>query len=895
MTGRDRTERLARQVADDGDFDWRDARRAANGPGERAVVEQLAALAAARDRRRTPSGRAALRESAPPLDLAGTLLIALSSARILIGLLSFAVLAAATDRPLPETLLSFAAVLAVFATAGAALVAFHRKDPRARHLGIVFLLVATSFAIGFYGTPVVTQLRLRNLLLATPADAFLAYAFWRFVRTFPRDAANLEGRLLRRATQLAGLAGVVLLAATAVSVFGPAPLQDLATPLARISAKGAAYWTVIFGALIPALLVLTWRTWTSGVDARRRGWLFLSGLLAGLLPLSCHIVLETFSGAYHEWSISHPQLISRTAIGFLLTIPLTTTYAVVVSRVLDVKVIIRRTLQYAFARATLTIVTLVPFAFFIRDVYLQRALPIATVFGSERVWTYALSVLGGFALLRLRGPILAALDRLFFRNTYDPGEALARILDEARQARTLAEAAGAAADRMKAIMGLVSAAVLVRRPDGTLVAAAGTLPPLPASSALATLTTVSPSPLYVDLERPGALRRLPEDDLVWLSDTNTRALVPVHGASGELQAAIALGPTRSEEDLAEAHGALIAALGAGFSAPLERLAQTGIEDRPASDAQAAQECARCGRVAAASAETCPHCAGPLATAAVPQMLAGKFVPERVIGHGGMGVVYRALDTTLGRPVAIKTLPRVSMEQVVRLRREARTMATFTHPNLATLFGLETWRGTPMLIVEFLEGGTLAGRLDGAPLSWDEWLPIGVPILDALAHIHERGVLHRDLKPSNIGFNSAGAPTLLDFGLAELMDGITASEPPVATTPYAALLSDRRIGTPVYMCPEAARGETPGTHFDLWAFAVVMLEALTGRLLYPTAEAAIRDLPSATVPDWRGWASHLPADAAALLSDALSPDPARRPHTAGEFRQRLGAIASIERR
>jgi serine/threonine protein kinase len=390
------------------------------------------------------------------------------------------------------------------------------------------------------------------------------------------------------------------------------------------------------------------------------------------------------------------------------------------------------------------------------------------------------------------------------------------------------------------------------------------------------------------------LRRLPDDDLFWLSDTGSRALVPVHGSSGELQAMIVLGPTRSEEDLAEAHGSLIAALGAGFSAPLERLARTDSEDRPASDARAAQECAGCGRVAGAGADACPHCGGSLATAAVPQMLAGKFVAERVIGHGGMGVVYRALDTTLGRSVAIKTLPRVSMEQVVRLRREARTMATFTHPNLATLFGLETWRGTPMLIVEYLDGGTLADRLHRGPLSWDEWLPVGVSILDALAHIHERGVLHRDLKPSNIGFNSAGAPKLLDFGLAELVDGITTAGAPVASTPYAALLSDRRIGTPVYMSPEAARGETPGTHFDLWSFAVVMLEALSGRLLYPTAEAAIRDLPSATIPDWRA-SAHLPAEVTALLDAALAPDSTRRPQSAGEFKQRLGAIAPTGRR
>lgn len=895
MTGRDRTERLARQVADDEDFDWKEAQRAADGPDERAVVEQLAVLAAARDRRRAPSGRGAVAEPPRRPDRAGTVLIALSAARILIGVLSLAVLATAAGGGPSETVLVYAAVAISFGLAGAALTAFHRKDERARELGIVFLLVATSFANGLYKSPLVENLALAGPLDALPADAFLAYAFWRFVLVFPAALSAGESRLVRLAARLAGGAGLVLFGATAVSTYSSDPtVQAVAAPLARISSKGSIYWTVIFGAMLPALATLAWRTWTAGIEARRRGWLFLSGLLLGFFPLSCNIVLETLSPAYEAWSASHPQLVSRTFIAFLLTIPLTTTYAVVVSRVLDVRVIVRRTLQYAFARATLTVLTLVPFVFFARDVYLHRALPIATVFGGTRVWTYAAAVLAGVALLWLRGPILRGLDRLFFRNTYDPGEALGRILDETRQSRTLAEGTGAAADRMTEIMGLASAAILVRRADGSLATPGGGLPPLPGSSALAALTGVSPSPLYVDLERPGPLRRLPDEDLHWLSDTNTRALVPVHGSNGDLRALIAVGPALSEEDLAEAHGALIAGLGAGFAAPLERLAHAGDDERPLSDAQAARECVSCGRVARADAGACHQCGGSLATAAVPQMLAGKFVPERVIGHGGMGVVYRALDTSLGRPVAIKTLPRVSMEQAVRLRREARTMATFTHPNLATLFGLETWRGTPMLIVEYLDGGTLAGRLNGSPCSWQEWLTVGLPVLDALGHIHDRGVLHRDLKPSNIGFNDSGAPKLLDFGLAELIDGLT-SEPAVASTPYAALLSDRRIGTPVYMCPEAARGESPGAHFDLWSFAVVMLEALSGRLLFPTAEAAVANLPSATIPDWREWTAHLSPDAVALLSDALAPDLGRRPPTAGAFKQRLGAIAPAARR
>ena len=168
-------------------------------------------------------------------------------------------------------------------------------------------------------------------------------------------------------------------------------------------------------------------------------------------------------------------------------------------------------------------------------------------------------------------------------------------------------------------------------------------------------------------------------------------------------------------------------------------------------------------------------------AALPLFVQGKFRLERLVGAGGMGVVYLAVDMVLDRHVAIKTLPSLRSESVERLHREARTMARVLHPNLALIYGTEQWRGTPMLIVEYLEGGTLRDWIRRGPVPYAEVVDLGIVLADALDSVHASGVLHRDVKPSNIGYTSDRRPKLLDFGLALLdraPDGDSATGEPL---------------------------------------------------------------------------------------------------------------------
>jgi serine/threonine protein kinase len=189
---------------------------------------------------------------------------------------------------------------------------------------------------------------------------------------------------------------------------------------------------------------------------------------------------------------------------------------------------------------------------------------------------------------------------------------------------------------------------------------------------------------------------------------------------------------------------------------------------------------------------------------------------------------------LNRRVAIKTLPTVSADAMSRLAREARTMAALSHPNLATILGQESWRGTPILVCEYLHRGTLQQRLTRGPLATDEALTLCLTLLDALEYMHAQEVLHRDIKPSNIAFAKDGTPKLLDFGLAGLMERTQASTTHDGTS-AAPAFGTTMAGTVAYLPPAAFRGEAPTVLFDLWALTVVLFESIAGR--HPFAAGA----------------------------------------------------------
>ncbi len=227
---------------------------------------------------------------------------------------------------------------------------------------------------------------------------------------------------------------------------------------------------------------------------------------------------------------------------------------------------------------------------------------------------------------------------------------------------------------------------------------------------------------------------------------------------------------------------------------------------------------------------------------------GRYDIVSVMGAGGMGEVYRARDTTLNRDVALKVLPdRFSRnaERVARLEREAQVLASLNHPNIATIHGIECVEGISALVLEVVEGTTLAERLRRGPLQIDESLDIAHQIADALEAAHERGIVHRDLKPANVMVTPEGRVKLLDFGVAKVFDSQSATEPSTPGPHHGNEGTRPGLvpGTAAYMSPEQARGDVVDRRSDIWAFGCVLFEMLTGTSPFhgPTVADSVRNV------------------------------------------------------
>jgi serine/threonine protein kinase len=269
--------------------------------------------------------------------------------------------------------------------------------------------------------------------------------------------------------------------------------------------------------------------------------------------------------------------------------------------------------------------------------------------------------------------------------------------------------------------------------------------------------------------------------------------------------------------------------------------------------------------------------------AVPPAALGWYRIVHLLGEGGMGKVYRATDTKLRREVAIKVLPREFQgdpARLARFEREAQVLASLNHPHIGAIYGLEAFEGVPFLVLELVEGPTLAERIARGPVPPDEALAIAEQIIEALEYAHERSVVHRDLKPANIKLTPDGSVKVLDFGLAKaLADPVSASNPADSPTvtigPTAAGVI---LGTAAYMSPEQAGGKPLDKRTDIWSFGVVLYEMLTGKPLF-RGETIAEMLASVLkdVPDFEG----VPAQFRPLLPRCLEKDRTRRLRDIGD--------------
>lgn len=906
-------ESLAAAVADHASIDWRSSSERLDGADSDLVhsLKVISAIGAAR------------RASVVTADSPGARALfglSLAVAAVTIAKLALAAVAMVAGWSLVASgTVPWASSVNVllFGLSGVLLVAGSTRDRRVQALGLLFLIIASSFNNG--PLPLLLKGAVLSALTSLSAplytEAFLALALWQFVWLFPSEPKQLWARTIGRTFLLtSSIVGVVLFVANAVLAFA-APGSPAAEGLRVLDRTAATllYWPLLFTVAAPAIPYLIWKSRVETAANRRKVAWFVASIGLALTPMLVAVLLTPVIPA-----LGTP--LWRARVGVIVYIALasivpTTAYAVAVQHVLDLHLVIRRTIQYGLAKTSVWCAILLPLLYLLLDIYRYRGLRVGDYLTVRQPIQPLILSLVSFAVLTYRHQILRHVDRWFSRESADHTESLARLERGLRSARTIRDISTVLKREIERAISPRSVAVLmIDERGGQLVSLESAVPPLRQGSALLDLLRSVRTEIQLSYRADGPVAGLlPPNDRAWLSGTGFGLFSPLIGSPGTLLGVVGIGEGSNGLPYTERDCMLITAMSGQAALKLENSqlrerAPAGTRSDPIGtiadwENEPAERCPECKSMWRPGTR---HCSCGVATveAALPLNVKGKFQVERFIGSGGTGVVYLAVDLALDRKVAIKTLPAIRLKHASRLHREARAIANVLHPNLALIYGAEEWKGTPLLIFEYLEGGTLLDSLVRGPITLEEVIDLGTLLADALDRVHGSGVLHRDIKPSNIGYTSAGVPKILDFGLAAILDrsrsdgtlpAVLPSDPGLiaelawGAEPSASLtVTQQLVGTPLYLSPEALAGQVPQPSFDLWGLSLVLYQAFAGR--HPLAGESMVDLVKriqrGSLPDIRDFRPECPAVFAGFLNDALSPVASRRPATAAELRTRL---------
>ena len=822
-------DRLSRDVADavgsHQEVDWR--RCAARAVGdERRVVANLRALAGLfPPRARRPP---AARDSARPEPYAGrralNALLAAAAIECAVSLAALPWIWDAYQRAHGPAATYLGIILLGYTACAAPLLHGGRRDERAWLLGVYFTLLASIPAAHM----------VPFLLWGAAPDGAAGYSIylhpfvfrpavlWQFTRTFPR--VHRRSRIDDLARRMVPAAAIVGLAAGAAFI----PLHELTQrgsvpPHALVAYQDAilALLTILDAA---AIITLLFRARGAPADEFARIALFAGGFLVWSVGSAAYDVLEALRPGSFLSNMAPTPVVFGLAVVRLGCVSLMA-YAVLARGALDVRVVIRASYRRLLARRLLAVAAAAPAAALVWQVVTSPDRSVGGVLADPWVGMLATAAAAALAAAIGRRRLLGRLEAGIHPQSAEQGRFLAAVGVALASAADVSEVGAVVGRGVRRGCGLPASLLVAPglggRPPGppaSFVGASPATPPLELASAIAYVAKATRRSIPVAPDAPeSAFDLLPDGDAAWVASTSSAVVVPVAGTGLDTIGIVAVGRREDDGLPSPFDVTYVELLASAAGLALERLRQASVGSAAA--APAARECPACGRVSAADAAERCGCGEGTTPAPVPGRLAGRLRLDRRLGTGGMGTVYLAWDDELERPVAVKTLASPSVDRLARLRQEARVMAAISHPSVAQIYGLETWRGRSLLLVEFLAGGTLADRLRAGPLRTAEAVEIAVTVAGALEALHAAAYLHRDVKPSNVGFTASGAAKLFDVGLACLVE---TDEPPLS-------------GTVPYLSPEVLRGGAPGVADDVWALAVVLYEMVAGR--HPFAAAS----------------------------------------------------------
>ena len=726
----------------------------------------------------------------------------------------------------------YLAIMLVELAASACLLLFGGgRERRTRALGLYCLLKATSAAhpilLGFLGNVPLQQVvpdyflegpRLLGYVLV-PVHVFAPAFLWVFAAEWPR---------VHRRTRLDDLARRMVPASVAIGCaiwISGAVMAELLH-----AGRGGAHVDLVFDASVAILHLLTFgaavvvplSALSAPAGEARRAVLFSVGFVVFLGVWAVHNIGEVFSPG--DWLSNFRWSATLQAIAWM-RVPGTILlwYSVLAARVPYAREVVRACYTQPLTRpGLLGAAAAAPTVALVLLVASRQDRAAGAIFADPLA--QSLFAAAGFLWLAFIGRegVLNRLDARTLPEIVDQRRALADSaagLSRAGRMTTVTRAVTRAASS-----GGGSPAALLLAADSCaeaheLRAASARIAPLPYASAIVHLLEVVGGALRVHPEHPmSVFPLLPPEEATWVEETEADLIVPVPVPGMDGIGALVVGRRFDGRIVRSVDVPFFEALGsmAGLAAARLRLLDTG---EAAPEPPPARECPVCGSLAGPGEAPGCECGPAYVETDVPQLLAGKFRLIRRLGAGGMGAVYLARDLRLDRDIAIKTMVGTSALRLMQLKPEAWAMATVAHPAVAQIHGVESWRGRPFLVVEFLSGGTLADRLLQGPVPPAEAVPAIAALADALAALHEKGFLHGDIKPSNIGFTAGGWPKLLDFGLARTTDAAAAGG-----------------GTLRYVSPEVLADGPAAEADDVWSLCVVLYEAASGRHPFPGGSA-----------------------------------------------------------